>query len=140
MNSTITVKAYSPKGLVVKGLSDAEAETIKARLGNAIFQFSKGHGGHVFSRKHESRIREIVLAMQTPAPNAEFEATFTMPVSAFDKAHTAALAEDARRSRLAAALHGDNFEWLDKVPAVQALAPDTMPGPWTKNAAGELIG
>ena len=61
----IQVKAYSDRGLVVKGASAEQAESIRAALGAAVVaQHNAKLGGWVFSRKREDRIRELVKGMQ----------------------------------------------------------------------------
>ena len=61
----IQVKAYSERGLVVKGASAEQAESIRAGLGaNVVAQHNAKLGGWVFSRKREDRIRELVKGMQ----------------------------------------------------------------------------
>jgi hypothetical protein len=61
----IQVETYSPKGLVVKGATPEQAETIRAALGPSVCaQHNAKLGGYVFSRKREEKIRELVAAMQ----------------------------------------------------------------------------
>ena len=103
MNSTITVKAYSPKGLVVKGITADQAQTILGGLGKAVTQYNPMMGGYVFSRKREGQIRALVASMQVPAPPC-----------------------------------ASSVNAAESLPG--ALRADAMPGPWTKNAAGESIG
>ena len=62
---TITIKAYSPKGLVVKGADEFQAEAIRLELGGSVCtQFNAKLGGWVFSRKREDRIKAIIAGMQ----------------------------------------------------------------------------
>ena len=62
---TLTIKAYSPKGLVVKGATESQAEVIRAELGESVCaQFNANLGGWVFSRKREDKIKAIVASLQ----------------------------------------------------------------------------
>src|SRR3990167_8645740 len=59
------VTPYSPKGLVVQGITAEQAETIRAALGAAVVTSHNARlGGWVFSRKREDRIRELVNGMR----------------------------------------------------------------------------
>src|SRR3990167_10431081 len=59
------VTPYSPKGLVVQGITAEQAESIRAALGAAVVTSHNAKlGGWVFSRKREDRIRELVKGMQ----------------------------------------------------------------------------
>lgn len=60
----LTVKTYSPKGLVVKGASAEQAQAIVDALGgNVCTTHNAKLAGYVFSRKRETRIREIVAGL-----------------------------------------------------------------------------
>lgn len=66
---TMTIKAYSPKGLVVKGATEDQAEAIRAGLGgNVCTQFNTKLGGWVFSRKREDKIKAIISSMLDDMP------------------------------------------------------------------------
>lgn len=61
------VHCYSDKGLVVKGATAEQAESIRAALGAAVVTgYNAKLGGWVFSRKREDRIRELVAGMMSP--------------------------------------------------------------------------
>jgi hypothetical protein len=76
-------------------------------------------GGYVFSRKRERQIREIVAGMQPSMPPAG-------PI----------IMDDPERDATVISFPALEAEYAKRA----AEAVDTMPGPWTKNAAGELIG
>ena len=82
---TITIKTYSPKGLVVKGATETQAEVIRAELGGSVCtQFNAKLGGWVFSRKREDKIRTIISSMTEDLPGkwgivAELEAERAKP-------------------------------------------------------------
>ena len=163
----ITINTYSEKGLVVKGITAEQARTILGGLGRAVTQYNPMLGGYVFSRKRERQIREIVTGMQ--AGNAEPEAPRkpcycgTSGVNVCDFCSGMASPDGPRgndwrkenspsaEDRKPDAHHtttmqdGRTIMFIDPFAKARAGKPraeaaDTMPGPWTKNAAGELIG
>ena len=60
----ITIKTYSERGLVVKGITADQAKTILGGLGKAVTQYNPMMGGYVFSRKREGQIRALVAKME----------------------------------------------------------------------------
>ncbi len=60
----LEVKAYSPKGLVVRHATQEQARAIAARLGaNVCTSYNEKEGGWSFSRKREDKIKAIVSEM-----------------------------------------------------------------------------
>ena len=65
----LSIECYSPKGLVVKGITAEQAESIRAALGPAVVtSHNAKRGGWVFSRKREAQIRVIVGTMTGEPP------------------------------------------------------------------------
>ena len=63
------VKPYSPKGLVVQGITAEQAESIRAALGPAVVTSHNAKlGGWVFSRKREAQIRVLVGGLTGELP------------------------------------------------------------------------
>ena len=61
----ITIKCYSERGMVVRGITEGQAGEIIKALGKGVYQYSPTMGGYVFSRKREAQIRALVAGMQS---------------------------------------------------------------------------
>ena len=64
----ITIKTYSERGMLVKGITADQAQAMIGALGKAVTQFVPSMGGYVFSRKREPQIRALVAALQGAQP------------------------------------------------------------------------
>lgn len=65
----LKIKAYSPKGLVIRGATKEQAQAIAAQLGAKVCtSYNPKLKGWSFSRKREEQIAAIVAGMGTTSP------------------------------------------------------------------------